>query len=74
MSSVQNNISYIWGAPGIELGPVVVLAFVNEMTNIVSTDSLLVADDYKIYKIIASIKHSIALQNDLNKIFQWCRI
>lgn len=61
------------GVPqGSNLGPLLFLLFVNDITEVISSNYLLFADDLKIYRIINSPCDSIAFQNDLNNVYQWC--
>lgn len=68
---------YIYPSSGVpqgsNLGPLLFLLFVNDITNVVSSDGLLFADDYKVYKCISSIKDCVDLQEDLDKLSQWCQ-
>src|SRR5436190_17300219 len=63
------------GVPqGLNLGPLLFLLFINDITNIIKCDKLLFADDLKIFHPISSACDCELLQEDLNRISQWCTL
>lgn len=64
------------GVPqGSHLAPVLFLLFINDIAKQIHHSKYLIfADDLKIYKNIASDKDVILIQNDLNRIEQWCHL
>lgn len=61
------------GVPqGSNLGPLLFSIFFNGLTTIIDSPHLLFADDLKIYIKIDSIQGCVSLQNELNKICDWC--
>ena len=69
----SKNIVPSSGVPqGSNLGPLLFLLFVNDITEVVSAGNLLFADDFKIYRVIKSLDDCVALQNDLDNVYQWC--
>lgn len=62
------------GVPqGSHLGPILFNIFVNDIGRNFQSDYLLYADDLKIFRMITSIRDSHILQNDLDKLCDWCR-
>ena len=58
------------GVPqGLVLGPVMLLIFINDIVNDISSSINLLADDCALYRRINTIDDSIALQNDLKTNF-----
>lgn len=61
------------GVPqGSNLGPLLFSLFVNDLNVSVTCNKLIFADDLKIYSSINSLHDCMALQNELNKVSQWC--
>lgn len=61
------------GAPqGSNLAPLIFAIFVNDITNNISSDCVLFADDLKIYRIINNIEDCRELQKDINSLSVWC--
>ena len=69
--SVSFNASS--GAPqGSNLAPLIFAIFVNDITNTISSDCVLYADDLKIFRTINNIQDCIELQKDINSLSAWC--
>ena len=56
---------------GSVLGPILFVLFINDLPDCVSSDSLLFADDTKIFSEITCDHDSLQLQNDLNSLQSW---
>ena len=56
---------------GSILGPILFVLFINDLPDCVSSDSLLFADDTKIFSEITCDHDSLQLQNDLNSLQSW---
>ena len=60
------------GVPqGSHLGPLLFNLFINDICDNLVSNSLLFADDMKIYRIINSDYDSLTLQSDINRIVSW---
>lgn len=61
------------GVPqGSVLGPLLFNVFINDLGKSLRNAYLLFADDLKIYAKILSLADVIELQNDLDRLSQWC--
>jgi hypothetical protein len=56
---------------GSVLGPLIFNLFISDLSNAVSSDLVLYADDSTLYRHISSFPDEIALQEDLNNIVVW---
>lgn len=71
---VSNNFIASSGVPqGSNLGPLLFLMFVNDITKIISCEKLLFADDLKIFGTITRVQDCIYIQQQLNNVIHWCR-
>nr|CAH7725950.1 unnamed protein product [Callosobruchus chinensis] len=62
------------GVPqGSNLGPLLFLLFINELTDSLDCHKLLFADDLKIYATISDEDSCRNLQTQLNKVAEWCK-
>ena len=63
------------GVPqGSHLGPLLFNLFINDIGRVFENSSfLLYADDLKIYKRVNNSVDAMLLQQDLNKLFSWCK-
>lgn len=64
------------GVPqGSHIGPLLFLLFINDLPSVVLTSKcLLYADDLKIFSSVNSVSDALRLQNDLNRINDWCSL
>jgi len=70
--SDQDNV--IYGVPqGTVLGPLLFLAYINDMPDCTSSDIRLFADDSLMYRVIKSTDDKSRLQQDLDALEQWER-
>lgn len=61
------------GVPqGSNLGPLLFLIFVNDLTERLTCNKLMFADDLKIYATINDISDCETLQSQLNLVYNWC--
>lgn len=63
------------GVPqGSVLGPLLFLIYINDLPNNLPCNIRMFADDCVIYRKITNTSEQIALQNDLNKLLDWCNL
>jgi hypothetical protein len=68
----SERLPVVSGVPqGTVLEPLLFLIFINDLPNCVQSRIRLFADDCILYRKIRSIKDTIILQNDLNKLADW---
>lgn len=58
---------------GSILSPLLFALFINDLPPLIKTNILLFADDLKIFVKIRNHQDAIALQNDINLIYEWCK-
>ena len=62
------------GVPqGTVLGPLMVLLYMNDIDENISSTVRLCADDCVMYRIIDSLEDSLCLQKDLSTILNWTK-
>ena len=67
--ATSDTVPVISGVPqGTVIGPLLFLIFINDLPNCVQSRIRLFADDCILYRKIRSIKDTIILQDDLNKL------
>lgn len=73
---ISNFIPVTSGVPqGSHLGPLLFNIFINDVIKcFLNSKFLLFADDTKIFTTVKSIEDCILLQNDLNRLFEYCRL
>lgn len=61
------------GVPqGSNLGPLLFLMFINDLANVIQySDYLLFADDFKLFKIIQTVRDCVMIQRDIENILLW---
>ena len=60
------------GVPqGTILGPLMFLAYINDINENITSSIRLFADDCVIYKTVTSVQEAEQLQDDLQKIYEW---
>lgn len=59
-------------AQGSNIGPLLFILFVNDLCNVLTSESLLYADDLKIFRIVHNENDCLALQNDIDNLLAWC--
>lgn len=57
---------------GCILSPALFSLFINDLPPLLKCDSLLFADDLKLFQKIVTVQDCIKLQNDINTLSQWC--
>jgi hypothetical protein len=68
-------IEVLSGVPqGSVLGPILFIIFINEISDIISSQKKLYADDAKIYTRITSVADSNQLQYDIDNLVEWSRV
>ena len=64
MDGISKAIDLTWLLKGRE--------FVNDLPSATESDVMLFADDTKLWRLIRDDTDILALQNDINRIIQWC--
>ena len=77
--TIQGSYSYpfnaLSGVPqGSILGPLLFIIYINDLPNQFTCQTLLFADDLKIFTEINSIDDCSILQDDLNVLDNWCKL
>lgn len=67
-------INVLSGVPqGSHLGPLLFLVFVNDLTFLIKSCSMLLfADDLKLYAVVESLYDTTLIQRDLDTVYRWC--
>ena len=73
-NSMSSRKQVLSGVPqGSILGPILFVLFINDLPNGLSpgTDASMYADDTKVWRQVASESDHVALQNDIDYLYQW---
>lgn len=72
---ISNSIHVTSGVPqGVHLKPLLFSIFINDISKVVICSNILsFADNVKIFKELQTVKDTVVLQSDLNKIYAWCK-
>lgn len=71
---ISESFPVLSGVPqGSHLGPLLFIAFLNDVTSLLTSRFLLFADDLKIFTRISSPLDQIQLQHSLVMICEWCK-
>lgn len=63
------------GVPqGSLLGPLLFIVFANDITSVINCKILLFADDVKLFSSVSSQDSCTFLQNNLNRLVEWCSL
>jgi hypothetical protein len=57
---------------GSNLGPLLFIMFINDLLESVTSNCIAYADDIKIYREVTNIEDAMLLQNDIDKVYDWC--
>ena len=69
---ISHSIPVTSGVPqGSVLSPILFTMFVNDIPSIVSSPVYLFTDDTEVFHVIKSRDDYLALQNDLNSLYNW---
>ncbi|KAG7309384.1 hypothetical protein JYU34_005343 [Plutella xylostella] len=61
------------GVPqGSHLGPLLFILFINDLAECLENPCLLYADDLKVFRKVNDVNDCLSIQNDINKIANWC--
>jgi hypothetical protein len=73
---LSNEFTVTSGVPqGSHLGPLMFLIFINDLPTVISDSNILMfADDVKLFLSYKSQSDALLLQNDLNRLVEWCKI
>ena len=73
LNGVSSNWSTVYsGVPqGSVLGPLFFNVYVNDIPSIIDSQTLIFADDTKIYREVKSKADSLQFQEDINHLFDW---
>jgi ribonucleases P/MRP protein subunit RPP40 len=67
------TVNVMSGVPqGSHLGPLMFVAFINDLIYRLSCSALLYTDDLKIFTNVSDVTQSMALQSDLEVVSDWC--
>ena len=69
--SIQFSTCTFWCPPGLRLGPVLFLLYINDITEHIQSTMRLFADDSVIYREIKNICDHALLQQDLISLCEW---
>lgn len=61
------------GVPqGSVLGPLIFILYINDLGLRLSSGKSFFADDFKLFRVIASVLDCAAIQNDIDELLKWC--
>ena len=63
-----------WGTSGVTFGAAFFSLCVKVLAELICLNVLLLADDMKLYRRISSTHDMVALQNNVNVVFEWCQV
>ena len=65
------EIGFEWGTTGISIRPLLLLIYINELEDDISSKVLKFADDTKVFRKVTNDTDKQSLQDDLDKLVKW---